>query len=194
MSWLTEDPIYIFLTGLFLTAVCGTIAFLSRNGWLWFLTALTVLVTAGLLVYEARVVTDREQLVSKLDQMLVCVRNNDVDGLAAFGSRSRQDTIDRLKAEMPLYTIRSCTLSRRRPPEIRETSPPTASLQFVAFVDVDASRSSYRYEGSVFRGVTLNWQKDPDGQWRIVDYSHYEAPLLGMGTGSESSGGSTATE
>lgn len=186
MTVLTEEPVYVLMSGALLTTTLGVLAFFSGRGVLWVLTLLALAATVVLLVYEARTVTDREKLDATLDQMLVCIRNNDVGGLAAFGSPARKDTIDRIRAEMPQYRIRSCTISRRKPPVIQATEPPTATLEFVAFVDVDATQSSHHYEGAVFRGVTLTFRREPGGEWRVVDYVHYEAPLLGMGTGSGS--------
>lgn len=179
MAWWQEEPLYIVLTGSLLIGGFGGFGWVTGKGWLWGLAGLSLLAMVALLVIERRTVTDREQLHQTLDEMVVCVRNNDVAGLAGFISPSRQDTLQRLNDEMPQYRFHGCSINRRDEPVFEPAaSPPRAVMDFSAFVNVDASRSPYNYNGTVTRGVTLTFEKEPDGKWRVVEYSHYDAGLL----------------
>jgi len=180
MTWLTEEPLYIFLTGILLVLGFGAFAMATGRRLLWMIAGVSLAVMVVLLVVESRIVTDREQLNQILDEMTVCVRNNDVQGLMKYGSLSRPETIRRIEKEMPQYQINSVSVFRRKIPEIDNTQvPATAKLEFQVSVNVDASQSQFRYSGAAMRGVTLFLQKEPDGQWRVTDYSHYEPELLG---------------
>lgn len=179
MIWLTEEPLYTFLTGLLFVLGLGAFAIVTGKRALWAFSALSLVIMIVLLVVEARIVTDREKLVSTLDAVVVCVRNNDVQGLLNYASPSRPENVQRMQHEMPLYKVQSVSVFRRKTPEINvSTNPPTATLVFQVNATVDASRSEYRYSGQVYRGITLELQKDPDGQWRVIDYSHYDPDLL----------------
>ncbi len=179
MTWLTEEPLYSFLTGLLFVLGFGAFAVATGKRILWVFSCLSLVIMVVFLVVEARIVTDREKLVSALDAMVVCVRNNDVLGLMKFASPSRPDTVRRIEHEMPLYKIQSVSIFRRKTPEIDDSqSPPTATMMFQVNATVDASRSEFNYSGQVFRGVTMELRKEPDGQWRVIEYSHYDPDLL----------------
>ncbi len=179
MTWLQEDPLYIVLTGTLLIGGFGGFGWVTGKGWLWGLAGLSLLAMVVLLLIERRTVTDREQLHRTLEEMVVCVRNNDVAGLAGFISPSRQDTLEQLNAEMPQYKFHGCSISRRDEPKFdQNASPPRAVMDFAAFVNVDARQSQYDYNGTVTRGVTLTFEKEADGKWRVIEYSHYEVGLL----------------
>lgn len=179
MSILYENPLHALLAGSLLVTGFGGFAWVTGRRWLWALAGLSLAGTIAALVVESVVVTDREQIHRTLDQMVVCVRNNDMAGLRRFLSERRPDVLQRFDSEMPRYTFRGASISRRGEPEFDDpVHPGRATIRFTGFVNVDASRSEFGFSGLVTRGVTLTLVRDPDGVWRVTDYEHYEPRSL----------------
>ncbi len=125
-------------------------------------------------VVERLVVTDREYLDQSIYFMSDCVQRNDVNGLLEYVSVDSKQTYRRVQKEFPDYQFRSCNIVRRNDLQIDESkSPPRARIDFTVFVDLDAT-IRYGYNGPAQRNVVLEFEKEPDGIWRVVAFEHYD--------------------
>ncbi len=172
-NYFAENSLLSFMVGLLAVASCITFAFLLKKWKLLGLAGFFFLITLGLVVYERIVKTDSEQIIDAIYKIAESVEHNDVQGSIAQLGKSNALTKKRIEREMPLYKFSSCRIASHEMPIIEtNVNPPRATIRFKVSVVVDAP--TYNYKGFAIRGVTLTYEKEPDGIWRIVDYSHYD--------------------
>ena len=174
--WLTENAFQPMMIGLLLVFVAWTFWFISRKRELM-ITAIAVGVsTFGIVVIETFVVTDAEQLRKDVASVAAAVQSNDVDATLSFISPGAQIMIDDAKREMREINFKKLSVKRFNEPKIDlDSIPPKANISFNAIVLADCSQSN-RY-GNVARvngaaRVTLFYEKNSDGDWKLVDYDY----------------------
>ena len=174
MTMLTENPFPLVMLGLLGVVFGFTFGVITANRKLIWVGILSVLFCVGVVVVDGLVETPREELHRKLHSMARCVRKNDVNGLLEFVSKneSGMGARNRISSEMPRYRFRGCRIANVRHEIDQEAGK--AKLTFVAFVNVDASQTSYNYDGMARREVQLRFRKEPDGEWRVVFFDHWE--------------------
>ncbi len=169
MKWLTEDPTYSIMMGLFFTGAFSAFAFMLKKRALWVLAVLSFLVMVGLVVTERMIVTDYEQIRADVFDLADAVQKNDVDKVLSYVSESMPTTRSRVRNEMPLYHFRTCRILGFNEITVDEKAQ-TAKVNFVVYVDLNAMKT-HQYDGSGHRRVVLEFRKEPGG-WKIIDYSH----------------------
>lgn len=169
-DWITENAFMPFITGLLISGMLGSAAFMLGNRSLAMLATIVGICSIALVIVERYVVTDREQVRNLLYEVANDVEFNRHDAILAKmkkGSRAH----DRAGPEMPNYKFRRCNVTGIRELSVDENANPlTASINFVVFIDVHAP--TYQHDGPGRREVTLTFEKQPDGRWLIIDYSH----------------------
>lgn len=180
MAMFTENPMYAIMLGLLFTGGFAAFGFMLQSRSCVVFSVLSFLTMIGLVLLERSIETDNEQLRSNTFRLAELVAKNDIQGAKRYFSKKIQATIDRMETEMPDYTFRSCRITGIRPIVFDSPSNPTkAQVDFTVFVNVDAS-IRYQYDGVAQRGVLLKFEKESDGEWRIVEYDHYDPRNPGL--------------
>jgi hypothetical protein len=164
--------VVIFVVPLLIILFVSSQLFTKPKLMYWGIAGVVLLI--GWVVIERLVVTDREYLDQAIYFMSDCVQRNDVDGLLEYVSVNSKQTYRRVEKEFPDYQFRSCNIVRRNDLQIDDTkAPPTARIDFTVFVDLDAT-IRYGYNGPAQRNVVLEFEKESDGVWRVVNFEHYD--------------------
>lgn len=177
-EWLTYDPFIPFVTGVFLVAVLAALAYSSGEKKMIYLCGLVFLATVGIVVIEQLIVTDREVIEEEVYQLAFDVQQNDIESVIEAVDSSQSQTIQRIRQEMPRYDFETCRMMGITEFKRTGESPPAVEIEFTVTVQVRVDRMPELLTGQ--RRVRLFYEKNPDGKWRIVDYSHYN-PNRGVG-------------
>jgi len=170
--YIAENPALTIITGLFVCAVLGVLYASTRKPVLLIAAILAAAVTVVLCVVEANLETDREQIQRKVHQLARAVANDDLPGVLKHLTGAAHTYAS---AELPQYDFRMCRVVGFRSVEFNmESQPPRAVVELAALADVNAMRSSYQYDGLVHRGVILTFERQPDGQWLVSNYDHFD--------------------
>lgn len=142
------------------------------------MAGLALLVTIGMGVFEAVIVTPREEVETMLDDLAREVQSNNIDGVLPHIHSSADQYASRAKSEMPNHSFEKVTVTKIVEINIRsEAVPPTASVEFLVSVKGDFFGGQMTNTRGL-RAVTLDLQKEND-QWKIIRYSH-RAPQKSM--------------
>jgi hypothetical protein len=173
MDWLFEKPLFILIMGVLTAVVLGGLwTQTGRKSALYaFLAALGA--TAGLLLVERWVQTDRERIIATLHEIARVVERNDVQAALRY-THSRAEWIRRqAAAELPRYDFREVRIKPNIVVEISpKADPPTATAKFNAVV-VASDKQGLFSDSRVPRFVTVKFEKE-GRDWRVVGYEHQE--------------------
>lgn len=171
LSWFTESALIPMVVGTALVFCFLGFAFAFRNRAMLYIALVILALTAGTAVTERLIVTDKEAVQQTVREIVTNVEDNDLTGLLEYVSKKREDTRSRLKANLPRYVVTSCRITGFKNFEItQESEPKTAVIDFVVFAH--GTRKSDGQMGRPNPQVTLTFEKESDGQWRIVNYSY----------------------
>jgi hypothetical protein len=179
MTWFTEDSTFPMVTGAIMVIILLAMAFSAREKRLFQLAIVIGILTAATVICENLIVTDQEQVKETVYQLSDRVQANDVRGVLGFVGKQRQDTRQKVENEMPRYDFDTCRIIGFNyfEPD-NDGSAKTAEICFVVAVRVRIDGGPEPLPGQ--RKVTLKFEKEPDGKWRVIDYWH-EAPQAGLG-------------
>lgn len=130
-------------------------------------------------------VTDREQIRDLIYETADAVESNDADrAVRVIGGRHPQ-LVARAKAELANYEFRQASVNQIRHIRVNSDAIPMhAEVELIAGVDV-VSRQG-QFNAKTPRRLTLQFEKQPDGQWVVVEYS--QGPVIGDRDAFSSSG------
>ncbi|MDX1945479.1 MAG: hypothetical protein SFU86_08720 [Pirellulaceae bacterium] len=175
MNWLFDQPIYIALGGIVFGFLAGVLW--SSTGSKAWLAALGVVIaiTAGLLITERLVVTDREAIRQTLAEIARDVQSNDVAKVVRHIAPDRPDMAIRARTEMPNYRFTECRVTKVHGIDVNErANPRTALVEFNVVVAGSFRQGGMEASGNYPRWVRLHLVKDKAGQWLVYDYEHAE--------------------
>ena len=138
---------------------------------------LIVAITAAIVTCERMVVTQREEVTDRIISLADSVQRNDFEAIMDFFCDDYAETRSRAKAEMPRYDFQTCRVSGIFNYNLIKSEPPTAEIQFNVSVTVRVDSGAEPLWGQ--RRVKLTFQKDTEGVWEIIDYSHSD-PRSGL--------------
>lgn len=166
---LFESSFQILAFGLFLAVPFFIMAIHFRDRRLWIASGVVSGLIVLALAVEWYVVTPREEVRQELYELAQIVENNDLEKLLERISSTRPDVLSRARNEMPQYDFSTCNIVSVHRILVDKDNPRKATADFL----VRFHLSSRGYTGGGYRDVILNFEKEDDGKWRIVDYSHY---------------------
>ena len=178
MTWLSEDPTVLLITGAAVEAilVAGLVK-TGRGNLIWAMLGVLAVV-GGLLLVERWWVTDRELVQDRLNATVIALEANDVDAVVTHISPSADAMRRIVKAILPLAEFEDVDLNNIQI-EINEfTSPPTASARFMALVKARYQGQQSLYERTPFQ-IEVELEKEGD-EWL---YSRYIAGPGSRGDG-----------
>ena len=169
-SWFSEDATLPFISGMILAVIFFLLFVSSRNKVMLYLSVGIALVAGAIFACEQLVVTDREQITAIVSDLATQVEDNNVKGVVKWLSPKHQKTIDRASSEMPRYNFDTCKLSGINGFEDDETNPNLKKISFVVFFRASTAKGKEKIPGQ--EEVTLTFEKDSAGEWKVIDYSH----------------------
>lgn len=172
-SWFTENSTVPMVTGVILVIILLGLAFSARERAMVYLALVVGALTAGTMICERMVVTDQEEVMQCVYDLADAVQANDRAGVLAFVSKTQPETINKVNHEMPSYDFDSCRIVGRNYFVPGADGRETAEICFVVSYKVRVDGSPQTQWGH--RKIILHFEKQPDGKWRVIDYSH-EAP------------------
>ena len=171
-TWFTENSTFPMITGAMIVVALLGLAFFAREKIMLYAALVVAALVAGTVVCEKIIVTDREEIVDCVYELANAVQSNDKAAVVAFVSRNRQDTIDRVNAEMPRYDFDSCRINGTNYFKPGPDGLGTAEICFVVSVKVRLNPNPDPVWAQ--RKIILHFEKQLDGKWRIIDYSHHD--------------------
>ena len=170
LSWFTEDATLPFISGIVLAVVFFLLFVSSRNKVMLYLAVGIALLAGGIFACEQMIVTDREKVVAVVYDLATQVQNNSVQGVVKHLSPKKQKTIDRANGEMGSYEFSLCKLSGRPDFDDDESNPNIKKVSFVVNFRASSAQMKGKIPGQT--KVTLTFEKDAAGEWKVIDYSH----------------------
>jgi len=167
MTTLLEDPVPICAVGAVLATICG-LAFLARRN-LPSLMALVGVVLASLLLVlvEQLVVTDREEVETAVDELMLAIEENDLPAVVATIDPAAVEVRSDAESLMPQVRIEDTGSSSLRVEVNTDAEGTTAVAKFRGKVDGIHKSSGQRV--FYFEEVHLFWIKR-DQRWLVTDY------------------------
>jgi hypothetical protein len=171
ISWFTENSLIPLVTGTFLVLAFLGLAISAREKTMLFVAMIVAALTAGIVITETLVVTDREAVTEIVYSLAQSVEANDMESVLSHVSPDREDAKERIRNEMPKYsfdTVRVIGIADFS--STTDLDPKQAAIDFA--VMARGREKAHGQGGHVQRRVQLKFQKGADGQWRMIDYSH----------------------
>ena len=171
MTWLLEEPIYILILGVLTLAFLGFALMQTGYRKIFHAMLAVVALTAGLLLLESLVLTEREQLEADLETIARDVESNNLETILSHVYSGAPETLADARREFPNYTFDRVDIKNNVEVVFEmEQEPPKALVTFNVVVDVRQDTIDF---GSVpqFVKVTLMFE---NGHWRVAEYSHHD--------------------
>ncbi|MCH5375796.1 MAG: hypothetical protein JJ992_17630 [Planctomycetes bacterium] len=172
MELLLENPLPALIVG-------GIIAAILGGGWiqtgrqaLLYLMILAILLMVGAVLLERFVVTEREEVKATLFEIARLVEQNDIEAAMQYAYSGSPQVAREATAELSNYRFLSVDIKPNL--EIKvfpDEDPPRARADFNVVVTF-ATRDGMVSESRIPRYVEVTMYREPDGQWRVSDYSH----------------------
>lgn len=171
ISWFTENSLIPLVTGTFLALAFIGLAISSREKSMLYVATIIAAVTAGIVITESLVVTDREAVTEIVYSLAKSVEANDMESVLSHVSPDREDAKDRIRIEMPRYSFDSVRVIGIADFTSKSDLDPRQAV--IDFVVMARGRLTSHGQGHhVQRRVELIFQLESDGKWRMIDYSH----------------------
>ena len=166
MSWITENPFWIYSTGILLGIFLSVGFYVSRNkSFLWGI-GLIIALMLGAFTIEQVVVTDREEVQVLTHQLARDVRNNDMQAILQKIPASQRETREAIKRLMPYCEFTLCRVTQA--PKFRVLTKTEAEVEFPVWVSAKDSRHG---SGSSKVEIKLVLEKKGN-RWMVMDYGY----------------------
>jgi ketosteroid isomerase-like protein len=169
-EWIAGNPFFLVAASGCLTAILVLMYFQMIDTRLVPFMAAGMALTIMPLLLDVAITTDREAIRRTVQRLARSVRQNDLPATLKFAHPAAPDVYDRMEREMPNYDFSLCTISGFRKIEVAEGGD-DAEVTFRVFVNVQAKRGP---QGTGTREVVLNLRKTSQGDWKIMNYRHYD--------------------
>ena len=169
MTWLVEQRLPIILLGASATLIAGMIVIQTRRIWAIVGLVGVVLLTIGLLVLEAVVVTEVEGIENTLHAMAAAVERNDLPTALAMFPDDATSVRHRAEGLLGQFTFSRVRIENDLQIEFNsEATPRTARAEFTCNAKAKHRRELIPHE-FIRRKVTISliWQDD---RWTLGDY------------------------
>lgn len=158
------------IAGAVLTIIFIAFAVHSREKIMLKVALVIAVITAAIVTCERLIVTQREEVTDRIYSLADSVQQNDFASTMDFFSDDYAETRLRANTEMPRYDFRNCRISGISKFNLFDTTPPIAEIQFNVSVTVRVDNGAESLWGQ--RRIKLTWEKNKEGVWEIIDYSH----------------------
>jgi hypothetical protein len=175
MSFFFESPIYLGICGLLIVVIAVVAWVNTANKYALWTAAGALIATALLLLIEHNVITYREEIVARLDEVADHLENNRRDEAISAIHPAADNAIQMARAELPKYQFSEARVTSIHSLEIdAQTKRPRAVVEFNVIVALTVDGQEYRVPRYV--KVTLYREND---KWFVFDYAHSD-PMAAM--------------
>jgi hypothetical protein len=187
MNLFAEQPLVVLILGTVVALAAGAAWASTGKRWLLVVLGLVVLLTAGGMIAEHLIVTDREAIEATLLEIADDVESNDFERLTRHIYSGAPDLQAKAAAELPGYKFTECRITTIHTTDVDASADPRSAL--VEF-NIVAS-GSFQAGGveitdqAVRRWIRLHLVRENDGRWAVQDYEHdspdrmlYGSPMM----------------
>ena len=172
ISWFTENSIAPLITGVLLAITFFALAFSFRDKVMFYIGLVVALTTAATVITESLIVTDQEAVREVVYQLADCVRSNDSAGVIGYVKKGEELLTKDIRQNMAMLDIETCNvLGFVSFSATEDGKPQTANIDFSVWGNGQYGRSG-RFTGR--RRVTLDLEKDKEGNWKVINYDHFD--------------------
>jgi len=168
-SWL-ESPVPALMVGGLTTALFVGGWLKTGHRWMLLLALAALGITAGLVVLERQVVTERERVENTVLAMAQCVQENDVPGLLEYIHSDATNVRARASREMGNYKFVRVVVKNNLRVEMSSPTTDQAVAHFNVVV-VLGDAGGMVTDQHIARTVQLTFAKQGN-DWRLWNYSH----------------------
>ena len=171
MTWITENPIPLFILGLIAQIILGIALWQTGRGWIvWVMIALA-LVSIGLIGAEIVLISPKEEVTDTLDELAAALETNDHSKVLAFiapeASAMRADAARRLKeVKISEATVTGNLQIKFDPPP--DPSKPIATATFIGRFKAKLLKETTPYDNALLR-FKVHFRKE-NGKWLVTGY------------------------
>lgn len=168
MTPLFENPIPIYAVSAVALTV-GVLLFFNRRDLPSLVAMVTIMLFAiSIIVLERLVVTDREQVGSNIESMMLAIEQNDVQGVLALVDPAAAEVRSDIETMLPMVQIRDTGVTSLQVDAVGQGDPPATTASFRGKVDLQFKEFRYMY----FDRVELDWVKRGE-RWLLQGYQPY---------------------
>lgn len=172
-----ESPLYAILGGSFIVILCVVGYFNTQIKHLLTGAIVTSVLSIGLVVLEAVVVTHGEEIDVTIHEIRDHVQNGDIELAVSFVHNSAAMVKQGARSELRKYDVEWASIKNMDIDLLDGSDPAEATVGFNVVVRAQFSGSGGGFI-NVPRFVKVNMVRTADG-WRILEYSH-DHPLKHM--------------
>jgi len=174
MNWLYEQPLVVLILGVVLGLATGAAWASTGKRWLLAVFGLVVLLTAGGLIAERMIVTDREAVEATLVEIAADVESNDIPALLRHIYSGAPRVKADAEAELPNYRFTECRVTKVHSIDVDAASEPrSAVVEFNIIAGGSFRQGGFEVSDQrIPRWVQLHLVREQDGRWAVQDYKH----------------------
>ncbi len=171
MTWITDNPIPLFILGLMAQIILGLILWQTGRGWVMLLMIASGISSIGLIVAEVCIVSPTEEIANTLDEIAATLVSDMPENVLAFIAPEktvlRADTAQQLK-RVRIHEAAVAGDLRVSVEATPESDQQTASVSFNARIKARFLKDTSPYEQLVQR-VKVDFRKEK-GKWLVTHY------------------------
>jgi hypothetical protein len=172
---LLESPILVAICGLIIAAIVLFVWMQTGHRAALLGAVSTVGLTAVLVLISLQVETDREQIITTINDVADAVRENNAERVYSFVHPGARESLRRARPELENYHFSDARMTRLKSISVnRESAESTAIAEFNVVVAIDHQGSTIR----VPRFVRAYFTQQSD-RWLVFDFEHFE-PTQGL--------------
>lgn len=172
--WIFEQPLYIVLFAAIGGAILGG-ALLQTGKHLFLYLLVGWIALAGIaLGCEYAIVTEKEEIESVIYDVAAALEANDVEAVKSYISDDASDVRAVAQRQMAYVEIQNVKLKDNLEVSFLNGSTPEMAVAKLNVKIEGRVKGNADFQGDFATFLVLTFQKDPDGQWRIVSYDFYD--------------------
>lgn len=170
MTWITDNPIPLFVLGLLIQVFLGVALWQTGQRWILWLMLLCGCGSIGLLVAESLLTSPTEEVTETLDEIAAAIQTNDPAKVMAFVAPEATQIRSSAEREMKRVVISEAFVAGT--PQIQFTTStegkPTATASFLGRFKGKFARETTPYEQAAVR-FKLYFRQE-GGRWLVTNY------------------------
>ena len=171
MSWITENPIPLFILGLLAQTILAVALWQTGRGWILWLMIALALVSVGLIAAEIVLISPKEEVTDTLNNLATALETNDADKVVAFiapdATTLRADAMRRLK-QVKIYEASVTGNLQIKFDSSPQPDKPIATASFIGRFKAELLKETTPYENAVLR-FKMHFRKE-NGKWLVTAY------------------------
>jgi hypothetical protein len=171
MTWITDNPIPLFILGLLAQIVLGAILWQTGRGGVMYAMIVLGIVSVALIVAEIVIVSPTEEIADTLAEIAAALETNKPENVLAYIAPDKRSLRDDATQQLKRVQIREAVITgdlRVAFGASADSQPPTATASFNARIKAKFLKDTSPYE-QVIQRFTVNFRKEDD-RWLVIGY------------------------